>query len=135
MLVQVAGVVGSAGGADRVEVRTPVGTVVARWCGASRAVPGTHHVEWDLDQEFRWGLTCSPADVDSPRVRGDEHGSLFRGRLVLEATTSAPVFAHLELAGAVIALGHVDALPEGVSGSWVELHLEPGTVAVHPYLV
>lgn len=118
-----------------VEVRTPVGTVAAHWGGGLRAAPGAHHVEWELDEEFRWGLNCSRAEAGEPRLCQDERGIFFRGRLDLEATASVPAFAYLELADAVIALGHIDALPEGAAGSWVELRLEAGNVKVFPYLL
>ncbi|XVS62227.1 hypothetical protein ACQPYE_28695 [Actinosynnema sp. CA-299493] len=52
----------------------------------------------------------------------NERGVFFRGRLVLEETARATAFAQLELAGASTILGHVDALPEGMAGSWVEVH-------------
>lgn len=134
MLVQVDGV-RSSDGALLAEVKTSVGTAVVRWSDDPPVTPGAHHVEWELDQEFRWGLNCFRAEVEEPRVCQDERGIVFRGRLAVEGTGSVPRFAHLELAGAVIDLGHVDGLPEGVAGSWVEIHVEPDKVKVHPYLV
>ncbi|MFE9745476.1 hypothetical protein ACFYOT_11270 [Saccharothrix saharensis] len=131
MLVQVEGVTRSASGAALVEVRTSVGTVTVRWCGDLEATPGAHHVEWELDEEFRWGPDCHPVDAGTPRLGQDERGAFFRGRLGL--TSSTPAFAHLELADAVVDLGRVDALPDDAAGSWVEVHLEPGKVAAHPY--
>lgn len=118
-----------------VEVRTPVGTVAAHWVADQRPVPGAHHVEWELDEEFRWGLNCSRAEVGEPRLCQNERRIYSRGRLGLEATASVPAFAYLELVDAVIALGHIDALPEGAAGSWIELRLEPENVEVYPYLL
>jgi hypothetical protein len=135
VLVQVEGVVRSADDGALVEVRTSVGTVAARWCGALDATPGAHHVEWELDEEFRWGLNCSRVEVEEPHLWQNERGVFFRGRLGLEEAASVPAFAHLELAGALIPLGHIDALPEGIAGSWVELHLGPEKVKVYPYLL
>jgi hypothetical protein len=135
MLVQVDKVTRSPDGATLAEVRTSVGTVVARWCGDLGATLGTHHVEWELDEEFQWGLNCSQVEIEEPSLRQNEHGTFFRGRLGLEKTASVQAFAHLELADAVIDLGPIDALPEGAAGSWVELHLKPETISVYPYLL
>jgi hypothetical protein len=46
-----------------------------------------------------------------------------------------PAFAHLELSDAVIDLGHIDALSDGMAGSWVELYLEPEKIKIYPRLV
>lgn len=135
VLVQVEEVTRSADDATLVEVRTSVGSAAAHWCGDLGATPGAHHVEWELDEEFRWGLNCSQVDVEGPHLCQNERGVFFRGRLHLDGAASVPAFAHLELADAVIDLGHVDALPEGVAGSWVELHLGPENVKVYPYLL
>jgi hypothetical protein len=135
VLVQVEGVIRSPDDAVLVEVRTSVGTVVARWCGDLEATLGAHHVEWELDEEFRWGLNCSQVEVEEPYLCQNERGVFFRSRLGLEETAPVPAFAHLELADALIILGHIDALPEGMAGSWVELHLKPEKVKVYPYLV
>ncbi|WP_141980936.1 hypothetical protein [Saccharothrix saharensis] len=131
MLVHVEKVTRSPSGAALVEVRTSVGTVTARWCGDQEATSGAHHVEWELDEEFRWGLDCRRVDDEAPHLGQDERGAFFRGRLGL--TSSVPAYAHLEVADSVIDLGRVDALPDCVAGSWVEVHLEPEKVAVHPY--
>jgi len=135
VLVQVEGAIRSPDGTALVEVRTSVGTAIARWCGDVGATSGAHHVEWELDEEFRWGLNCSQAAVEQPRLCQNERGVFLRGRLGLEETASVPAFAHVELAGALIVLGRIDALPEGMAGSWVELHVKPDKVKVYPYLV
>ena len=43
--------------------------------------------------------------------------------------------AQERLRSSVIDLGHVEALPEGMAGSWVELRLEPENVKVYSYLL
>jgi hypothetical protein len=41
----------------------------------------------------------------------------------------------LELADSVIDLGHVDTLPAGMAGSWIELNPRPANVEVYSYLL
>ena len=137
MLVQVDGLTESAGGVVSVEVRTSVGTVTARWCGDTKATPGEHHVEWTLDEEFHWGLNCFPATAEAPQVRQDERAVVFRGRLSLDDDRVEPgkPWANLALGEALIMLGSVEALPEGVAGSCVEVHVAQENVQVYRYLV
>ncbi|MEO6083155.1 MAG: hypothetical protein ABIQ18_08610 [Umezawaea sp.] len=97
------------------------------------ATLGTHYVEWELDEEFQWGLNCVRAEVEEPHLCQDERRVVLRGQLGLEGTESAQAFAYLELADSMIALGHIDALPDGMSGAWVELHLEPAKIKLYPY--
>ncbi|WP_177320643.1 hypothetical protein [Lentzea waywayandensis] len=134
MLVQVERVVRSSDDVVLAYVRTSVGLVVARWCGELEATPGAHHVEWELDEEFRWGLNCSEVEVGEPLVRENERGIFVQGQLGLEAADQGSAFAHLEFADALILLGHINGLPEGMAGSWVELHLPHEKVKVYPYL-
>jgi hypothetical protein len=135
VLIQVEGLTRSPDDVALVEVRTSVGTVAARWCGGPEVAPGAHHVEWELDEEFRWGLNCSQVELEEPYLSQNERWVVFRGRLGLVGTLSVPMFAHLELADAVIDLGHIDALPDGMAGSWVEVRLEPEKIKIYPYLV
>jgi hypothetical protein len=118
--------------AASVEVRTSVGTVSARWYGDPGSAPGVHDVEWELDEEFRWGLNCSPATTEEPHVGQNGREVSFRGQLGLVGTASALALAHLELADAVIDLGRIEALPEGTAGSWVEVCLRPEKITVYP---
>ncbi len=39
------------------------------------------------------------------------------------------------LADSVIDLGHLDALPEGMAGSWIELNPKPANVKIYSYLL
>lgn len=133
MLVRVERLTESAGGAVVVEVRTSVGTVTARWRGDRTATPGAHHVEWTLDEEFRWGLNCFQTAAGEPRVRHGESAVVFRGRLMLDA--AGEQWATLVLGDALIMLGHIEALPDGVAGAWVEIHVAPENIEVHPYVV
>lgn len=135
VLVRVERLTRSPDGAALVEVRTSVGTAAARWCGDPELATGVHHVEWELDEEFRWGLNCSEVEVEEPSLSQSEGGVVFRGRLGVVGTGSVPAFAHLELSDAVIDLGHIDALSDGMAGSWVELYLEPEKIKVYPHLV
>jgi hypothetical protein len=56
-----------------------------------------------------------------------------RGRLGLTEMEGVQPFAHLELADALIDLGHVDAMPQGMAGAWVEIHLVPEKIKIYPY--
>jgi hypothetical protein len=118
-----------------VEVRTSVGTVAARWCGGPEAVPGVHHVEWELDDEFRWGINCVQVESEESCLSRTGRGVAFRGRLGVVGTASEPALMHLELADAVIDLGHIAGLPDGMAGSWVELYLALEKIKVYPFLV
>lgn len=143
MLVQVERLTESACGAVSVEVRTSVGMVTARWRGDRDATPGEHHVEWTLDEEFRWKHNCFQTAAEEPRVRHSERAVVFRGRLMLDVAEAADDdhaapgerWATLVLGDALIMLGHIEALPDGMAGSWVELHVAPENVEIHPYLV
>lgn len=96
---------------------------------------GEHHIEWELDEDFRWGFNCSPATVGEPCLYQDERGVFCRGRLGLTGIQAAQPFAHLELADAVIDLGHIDGLPQGMTGAWVEIDLRPEKIKIHPYQI
>ena len=133
MLVQVERFSRNPGDAALVTLRTPVGTGSACWAGNLEAAAGEHLVEWELDEEFRWGFNCLPAAVEQPCLYQEERGVSFRGRLGLTEMRPAPPFAHLELADAVIDLGHIEALPEGMAGAWVEIHLGPEKIKIYPY--
>jgi hypothetical protein len=118
--------------AGLVEVRTAIGVVSARWRGEPGAAPGTHDIEWQLDEEFWWGINCTPVEAERPCLRHKGREVSFQGRLGLDA---ASVLAHLELAGAVVFLGHIEALPEGAAGPWVEIHLDREKIKLYPYQV
>ncbi|VVJ19564.1 Uncharacterised protein [Amycolatopsis camponoti] len=133
MLVQVERLSRTPDDVTLVTLRTPIGTVSACWAGNLEAAAGEHHVEWELDEEFRWGSNCLPVAVEEPCLRQDEHAVFCRGRLGLTGIEAAQPFAHLELADAVIDLGHVDALPPGMAGAWVEVHLGPEKITIYPY--
>jgi len=133
VLVEVARISPNPGDAALVTLRTSVGTVRVRWGGSREAPAGEYHVEWELDEEFRWGFNCSPAAVEEPGLYQDGRGVCCRGRLGLTGIEAAQPLAHLELAGAVIDLGHVDALPQGMAGAWVEVRLEPEKIKIYPY--
>ena len=94
-----------------------------------------HHVEWELDDDFRWGINCAQVEIEEPCLSQTERGVVFRGRLGVVGTASEPALTHLELADAIIDLGHIDALPDGMAGSWVELYLAPEKIKVYPFLV
>ncbi|WP_329047699.1 hypothetical protein OG738_36100 [Amycolatopsis sp. NBC_01488] len=117
MLVEVERSSPNPGDAALVTLRTSFGTVPVCWGGSWEAAAGEYHVEWELDEEFRWGFTCLPAAVEEPRLYQDGRGVCCRGRLGLTGIAEAQPFAHLELADAVIDLGHVDALPQGMAGA------------------
>lgn len=133
MLVEVARISPDPDDAAMVTLRTSVGTVPVRWGGSQEAAAGEHHVEWELDEEFQWGFNCLPAAVEEPRLSQDGRGVCCRGRLGLTGIEAAQPFAHLELAEAVIDLGQVDALPRGMAGAWVEIHLGPEKITIYPY--
>ncbi|WP_410646330.1 hypothetical protein [Amycolatopsis sp. cmx-4-54] len=135
VLVQVERLSRNPGDARLVTVRSSVGSVSASWCGNLEAAAGEHHIEWELDEEFRWGFNCSPATVEEPCLHQDERGVFSRGRLGLTGFESEEPFAHLELAGAVIDLGHIDGLPHGMAGTWVEINLRPEQIKIYPYRI
>ena len=83
VLVQVERFSGNPGDAALVTLRTPAGIVSARLAGSLEAAAGEHHVEWELDEEFRWGFNCLPAAVEQARLYQEEHGVFCRGRLGL----------------------------------------------------
>ncbi|RSN31347.1 hypothetical protein DMC61_14450 [Amycolatopsis sp. WAC 04169] len=133
MLVQVERFFRNPGDAVLDTVRTPVGTVAASWGGNLESAAGEHHVEWDLDEEFRWRFNCSLATVEEACLHQDEREVFCRGRLGLTEVEAAPPLAHLELAGAIIDLGQVDSLPQGMAGAWVEINLRPEKIKIYPY--
>ncbi|RSM59281.1 hypothetical protein DMH03_25880 [Amycolatopsis sp. WAC 01376] len=135
MLVQVERFSRIPGDAALVTLRTSVGTVPASWGGNLKAAVGEHHIEWELDEDFRWGFNCSPAAVEEPCLYQTESGVFCRGRLGLTGIQAAQAFAHLELADAVIDLGHIDGLPQGMAGAWVEINLRPEKIKIHPYQI
>ncbi|WP_052121202.1 hypothetical protein [Amycolatopsis sp. MJM2582] len=119
--------------AGLVTVRTSVGTVPASWAGNPETATGEHHIEWELDEEFRWGSNCSPVAIEEPRLYNDEREVFYRGRLGLTEIEAAQPLAHLEMAGAVIDLGPIAGLPQGMAGTWVEINLRPEKIKIHPY--
>ncbi|MFD5090070.1 hypothetical protein ACFWMR_05685 [Amycolatopsis thailandensis] len=133
MLVQVERSSQGPGDAAPVTVMTSVGTVPAFWGGNPEAAAGEHYIEWELDEEFRWGFNCSPVAVEEPRLWQNERGVFCRGRLGLTGFEGAQPFAHLELAGAMIDLGHIDGLPPGMDGEWIEINLSPEKIKIYPY--
>ncbi|MFJ8912727.1 hypothetical protein [Amycolatopsis sp. NPDC102389] len=135
MLVQVELFSRNPGDATLVTVRTSVGTVQAFWGGNLEAAAGAHHIEWELDEEFRWGFNCSPAAVEEECLYQDERGVFCRGRLGVTGIEAAQPFPHLELVGAVIDLGHIEGLPQGTAGAWVEINLRPEKVKIYPYQI
>jgi hypothetical protein len=133
MLVQMEWFSRNPGDAVLVTLRTSVGTVSACWAGNPEAAAGEHHVEWELDEEFRWGFNCLPAAVEEPCLYQEKRGVFCRGRLGLTEIQAAQPIAHLELADAVIDLGRIEALPQGMAGAWVEIHLKPEKIKIYPY--
>ncbi|GAA3990970.1 hypothetical protein GCM10022247_07240 [Allokutzneria multivorans] len=132
MLVEVIGLVVAEGGVVLAEVRTPVGAVTVKWCDEREPSLGAHQVEWELDVEFRWGQDVLRAEDRSEWLSQNEHEIAFRGRLSL--AESEPPLAHVELAGAVIDLGHVEGVPTDLSATWVELRVPSEKVALYPCL-
>ncbi|ONF73065.1 hypothetical protein [Amycolatopsis keratiniphila] len=108
-------------------------TAPASWAGNLETAAGEHHIEWELDEEFQWGANCSPAAVEEPCIHQDERGVFYRGRLGLIEIEAEPPLAHLELVDVVIDLGHIEGLPQGMAGAWVEINLKPEKIRVYPY--
>jgi hypothetical protein len=79
------------------------------------------------------GVNGVPAAVEEPCLSQDECGVFCRGRLGLTGIQAAQPFAHLKLADAIIDLGHIEALPEGMADAWVEIHLRPGKIKIYSY--
>ena len=117
MLVRVERLTASACGAVLVEVHTSVGMVTARWRGDTEATRGEHHVEWTLDEEFRWGQNCFQAAAKEPRLRDGDRVVVVRGQLRLDVAedivgdhaVSGKHWANLALGNALIVLGHIEA--------------------------
>ncbi|NUK33815.1 hypothetical protein HRW16_04300 [Streptomyces lunaelactis] len=109
-------------------VRTPLGRVVVRWCGDPGAEPGTYRVEWTVDVDVAWGRNTHAATRPGPEIRRTPHGVVLRGRL--HHDEAGPV---MDVGGAMILLDLASPLPEGVAGTWVELHAEPESITVYPY--
>ncbi|MEV7193656.1 hypothetical protein AB0N81_17890 [Streptomyces sp. NPDC093510] len=113
-----------------VRVRSAVGTAVVLWQGAPEAVGREHHVEWTVDQGIDWTGNAWPSSVSAPALQEDGDRIIFRGRLRLAEDGGAV----LEVGGALILFDLAEtSLPEGVDGSWVEVHVAQDHVTVWPY--
>ncbi|QIP86340.1 hypothetical protein GLX30_22535 [Streptomyces sp. Tu 2975] len=49
------------GGLCLAHARTPIGPVVARWCGDPDALPGRYDAEWTVDEDVAWLANTHPA--------------------------------------------------------------------------
>jgi hypothetical protein len=113
-----------------VRVRSAVGTAVVFWQGAPEAVGREHHVEWTVDEGIDWTWNAWPSPVSSPGLREDGDRIVFRGRLSLAADGGAV----LEVGDALVLFDLAEpSLPEGIAGSWVEVHVARDHVTVWPY--
>jgi hypothetical protein len=107
-----------------------VGTAVVFWQGAPEAVGREHHVEWTVDEGIDWTWNAWPSPVSSPGLREDGDRIVFRGRLSLAADGGAV----LEVGDALVLFDLAEpSLPEGIAGSWVEVHVARDHVTVWPY--
>jgi hypothetical protein len=88
-----------------------------------------YHVEWTVDEDIAWGRNAKPAVGFGPRIRPGGHCVVLRGRLNLTVGGASV----LDFDGAQILLDLADPLPEGVTGTWVELFVEREKVALYPY--
>ncbi|MGW4390991.1 hypothetical protein [Streptomyces sp. NPDC004685] len=111
------------------QVNTAIGRTAVRWCGDPAAGPGEYHVEWTVDGDIFWGRNAKPAVGDGPEIRPGGHCVVLRGLL---CHTEDGV-GMLDLDGTVILLDLADPLPDGVSGTWVELYIERERIALYPY--
>ncbi|MEU0373591.1 hypothetical protein ABZ070_25650 [Streptomyces sp. NPDC006283] len=109
--------------------RTPIGPVVARWCGDPDALPGPYDAEWTVDEDVIWLGNTHPAPDRTYLLSPQPGGVLLRGRLD-EIARAAAV---LDLAGTRILLDLADPLPEGILGTWVDVLAEREKVALYPY--
>jgi hypothetical protein len=85
--------------------------------------------EWTVDEDIAWGRNAKPAVGFGPRIRPGGHCVVLRGRLNLTVDGASV----LDFDGAQILLDLADPLPEGVTGTWVELFIEREKVALYPY--
>ncbi|MGW6413965.1 hypothetical protein [Streptomyces sp. NPDC055055] len=112
------------------QIRTSFGGQTAvRWCGDTEAKPGEYHVEWTVDADITWGRNARPALGSGPGVRNGGHCVVLCGRLNLTVDGGAV----LDFDGSQILLDLAVPLPEGVSGTWVELFLEREKISLYPY--
>ncbi|MGW4619917.1 hypothetical protein [Streptomyces sp. NPDC004592] len=113
-----------------VRVRSAVGTAVVLWQGVSEAVESEHHVEWTVDEGIDWTGNAWPSPVSAPALREDGDRIIFRGRL----SPAEDGRAVLDVGGTLILFDLAEPpLPEGVDGSWVEVHVAQDYVTVWPY--
>lgn len=115
----------------RAVVRTSFGRAAVDWRGDPAAQPGEYHVEWTIDEDFVWGRNAKPAADTGPGLRTGGHCVVLRGQLHLTEDGAAL----LDFDGTPILLDVTGRLPDNVIGTWVELFVEHGMVAVHPYEV
>ncbi|MFK4690088.1 hypothetical protein [Streptomyces pristinaespiralis] len=117
------------GGLCLAHARTPIGPVVARWCGDPDALPGRYDAEWTVDEDVAWLANTHPAPEQSYLIGPRADGLLLRGRLD-EVARAAAV---LDLAGTLILLDLAGPLPDGALGTWIDIHAEREKVALYPY--
>ncbi|MFJ9832845.1 hypothetical protein ACIRU2_15870 [Streptomyces sp. NPDC101169] len=83
-----------------------------------------------MDEGIDWTGNAWPSPVSAPELREDGDRIIFRGRLSLAEDGGAV----LEVGGALIVFDLAEPpLPEGVDGSWVEVHVAQDHVTVWPY--
>ncbi|MEU1474441.1 hypothetical protein [Streptomyces sp. NPDC005760] len=113
------------------DVRTSFGHGAARWCGDHSAEPGEYRVEWTIDENIVWGWNAKPATRTGPGLRTGGHCLVLRGQLILTEDGAAA----LDWDGTTILLDLSAPLPEGVTGTWVELFIEREKIALYPYVL
>ncbi|MFJ5833613.1 hypothetical protein [Streptomyces sp. NPDC093089] len=85
-----------------------------------------------MDEDIVWTENAWPSTDGTSGLREDGDRIVFQGRLSLDGDGGAV----LDVGGSVILFDLADPpLPDGVSGSWVEVRVAPDNVAVWPYEV
>lgn len=129
VLIEVVRVAKFPGTPWKAAIQTAFGRASVGWRGDPAAQPGEYHVEWTIDEDIVWGRNAKPATGTGPGLRTGGHCVVLRGQLSLTEDGAAV----LDLDGTPILLDLAARLPDNVIGTWVELFIQHGKVAVHPY--
>ncbi|MEU0368699.1 hypothetical protein ABZ070_00265 [Streptomyces sp. NPDC006283] len=113
------------------QIRTPYGSTAVRWRGDPAAEPGEVHVEWTVDEDFRWGQNAKPAAASGPDIRAGGHCVILQGLLSVEEDGATV----MDLGGSLILLDITGPLPENASGAWIELWVEREKISLYPYVL
>lgn len=112
-----------------VRVHTPIGSAVVLWRGDPQKADGHHLVEWTIDDDIHWGQNTRSASCAEPVIRQDGDRLVLRGRLQFTEDGAA----YLQMGYWPVLFDVASPIPDSADGSWVEISVDAGSIALYPY--